>query len=301
MAIAMTGRNRPEGRQGIGSWSRVLGGVLLILPGWLIQDASVLNGDALAGLILAGIASFLVLHRLHQPGPPDVVDRWDRGAAVLFMVLGALLAFSAGMAGGYRLIMAFAAMAMLALGVTTAAGGRGRLTALAAPILVLYLAVPLIPLFEASMSYPMRRLSALLASFLLSVGPETVGLRGTEIYYGDLTVSVTSACDGLTLLQNLAWIAWWAVLMRHSGFWKRLAHGLIAVPAVLISNTLRIIALALWASAEGPQVLASAGYLYIAWTAVAVAAALFLAMENLFSSAISQPATLVSRSSQSQC
>jgi len=301
MAVSMTDRHRPAGQQGIGSWSRVLGGVVLILPGWLIQDASVLNGDALAGLILAGISSFLVLHRLYQPGPHDAVDRWDRSVAVLLMVLGTLLAFVAGMAGGYRLILAFTAMAMLALGVTAAAGGRGRLTALAAPILVLYLAVPLIPLFEASLSYPMRRLSALLASFLLSIGPETVGLKGTEIYYGDLTVSVTSACDGLTLLQNLAWIAWWAVLMRHSGFWRRLAHGLIAVPAVLISNTLRIVALALWASAEGPEVLASAGHLYIAWTAVAVAAVLFLAMENLFSSTSYQPATMVAGSSQSRC
>lgn len=111
------------------------------------------------------------------------------------------------------------------------------------------------------MTYPMRRLSALLASFVLPLGPAPVGLKGTEIYFGDLTVSVTSACDGLTLLQNLAWIAWWTVLTRHRGFWNRLAHGMIAVPAVIISNTLRIVALALWASAEGPQVLASAGHL----------------------------------------
>jgi exosortase/archaeosortase family protein len=72
------------------------------------------------------------------------------------------------------------------------------------------------------------------------------------------------------------------VLTRHRGFWNRLAHGLIAIPAVIVSNTLRIFALALWAASEGPHVLASAGHLYIAWTTVAVAAALFLAMERLF-------------------
>jgi len=264
------------------SWRRALGGTLLIVPGWLIQDASVLGGEALAGLILAATASFLILSRLQEPAPSAAHDGWDRSIAILFLVLGAAVAFGAAMAGGYRLNLAFAAMALLALGATAAAGGRERLGLLAVPILVLYVAVPLIPLSEASMTYPMRRLSALLASFVLSLGPAPVGLKGTEIYFGDLTVSVTSACDGLTLLQNLAWIAWWTVLTRHRGFWNRLAHGMIAVPAVIISNTLRIVALALWASAEGPQVLASAGHLYIAWTTVAVAAALFIAMENLF-------------------
>jgi exosortase/archaeosortase family protein len=177
-------------------------------------------------------------------------------------------------------------MALFALGTTAAAGGRARLGALAVPIFVLYLAVPLIPLFEASMTYPMRRLSSLLASGLLSLGSTPIALEGTEIYFGDLTVSVTSACDGLTLLQNLAWIAWWTALNRHQGFWRRLACGMIAMPAAIFSNTLRIVVLALWASAEGPWVLASPGHLYIAWTTVAVATALFLAMEKLFTASL---------------
>jgi exosortase len=264
------------------SWKAALGALALILPGWLIQDASVLGGEALAGLILAATASFLVLNRLQDPAPLSVLDGWDRTTAILLMALGAAVAFGAALAGGLRLNLAFASMALLALGIATAVGGRGRLAMLAVPILVLFVAVPLIPIFEASLTFPMRRLSALLASFLLSIGPDPVSVKGTEIYYGDLTVSVTSACDGLTLLQNLAWISWWTVLMRHRGFWNRLAHGLIAVPAVLLSNTLRIVALALWASAEGPEVLASAGHMYIAWTAVAVATLLFLAMESLF-------------------
>jgi exosortase/archaeosortase family protein len=274
------------------SWRPALGALALILPGWLIQDASVLSGEALAGLILAATASFLVLSRLQEPAPSRAREGWDGAAAISLMALAAAVAFGAALAGGLRLNLAFAAMALLALGITTAVGGRGRLAALAVPILVLYVAVPLIPIFEATLTFPMRRLSALLASFLLSIGPVPVGLKGTEIYYGDLTVSVTSACDGLTLLQNLAWIAWWTVLMRHRGFFNRLAHGLIAVPAVLLSNTLRIVALALWAAAEGPEVLASAGHLYIAWTAVAVATVLFLAMESLF------PATQVTNAEE---
>lgn len=287
----MNGEGQTRGAAGLGSWATILGGLALVVPGWLIQDASVLNGDALAGLILAATASYLILSRLQQPVPVLARDGWDKGLGILLMALGTPIAFAASLAGGYRLTLAFGAMAMLALGLTAAAGGRARVAAVAAPILVLYLVVPLIPLFEASLSYPMRRLSALLASSLLSIGPETVGLKGTEFYYGDLTVSVTSACDGLTLLQNLVWIAWWTVLARHTGFWNRLAHGLIAVPAVLISNTLRIVVLALWASAQGPQVLASAGHLYIAWSAVAVAAALFLSMESLFPTTISTPTT----------
>ena len=87
--------------------------------------------------------------------------------------------------------------------------------------------------------------------------------------FADLVAVRGNPADDITLLQNIAWIAWWTVLTRHHGFWNRLAHTIIAVPAVLAANTVRIVALALWASAQGPQVLASAGHLYIAWVTVA--------------------------------
>jgi exosortase/archaeosortase family protein len=142
--------------------------------------------------------------------------------------------------------------------------------------------VPVLPLLEAALSYPMRRLSALLAAGLLSLAPGETHLAGTELRWGGLKVSVTSACSGLTLLQNLLWVAWWTVLLRHRGFAHRTFHALLAVPAVLIANTLRVLALAVGAAWYGEQILLGMPHLVIGWAAVAVAALLFLAMEQVF-------------------
>lgn len=262
-------------------WQVVLAAAVLIIPGWLIQDPTVLSGDALAGLILVLTASYLIVQRFraYQHG---ATHRSGAVLAFALIVLGCALALAASLAGVYRLNLAFFAMSLMALGVTSAIGGARLVGRMLVPILVLYLLVPLIPFIEAALTYPMRRVSAILAASLLSLGPNSVDLMGTEIYVGDLTVSVTSACDGLTLLQNMGWIAWWTVLNRHKLFWYRFSRSLIAIPAVIIANTLRIVVLSGWASLSGPQVLASAGHMYISWATVAVAAALFIVMEGLF-------------------
>jgi exosortase/archaeosortase family protein len=95
-------------------------------------------------------------------------------------------------------------------------------------------------------------------------------------------VSVTSACSGLTLLQNLLWVAWWTVLLRHRGLVRRFLHALLAVPAVLIANTLRVLALAVGAAWYGEQILIGTAHVIIGWAAVVLAMLLFLAMEQAF-------------------
>jgi hypothetical protein len=90
--------------------------------------------------------------------------------------------------------------------------------------------VPLLPLFEANLSYPMHRLSALVTAAALEplFGPLT--RREIEVWIKDIKFSVTSACSGLALLQNLAWVAWWTVLSRQRGFWRRLARHSSPIP-----------------------------------------------------------------------
>ena len=260
---------------------RGLAALMLVLPGWWLQDAAVLHGDALAALILAATASWLVFQRMtgEEAGQRDIRDQL---LAVALVTASGVLATSVLLLGEGKQVMTLAALVLFTLSLVAALGNRRQLALVVIPILVLYLLVPMLPLFEAALSYPMRRLSAVLASLLLSLGSAEVRLSGTEIFVGDLQVSVTSACSGLTLLQHMAWIAWWTVLSRHRGLWRRAAHAAIALPAVLISNTLRVVVLAIWASVSGPEVLASAGHAYISWAAVAVAAFLFFAMGSIY-------------------
>lgn len=252
-------------------------GAGLIAVGLLTQGPGIL-GVGLAEGILALTAAALLVQRLAEG------SREPRGAdhlgAGLLLLAAAALAGIAPLTGPGRLVLAQGALACFALALIALFRGRRALGALAVPILVLYLAVPLLPLFEATLSYPMRRFSALVTAAALEplFGPIT--LQGTEIWIKDIKFSVTSACSGFELLQNLAWVAWWTVLSRQRGFWRRLAHGAIAIPAALIANTLRVMALALWALHDGEEVLLSSGHQAIAWAAVALAAGFFLWIEG---------------------
>lgn len=255
-------------------------GVLLIAVGFLLQEPHLLSGEPLAHLLIAGTAAVLLLHRLFEPAAAPVAP--DFRVGTMLAVAAAVAAAAAPVAPALRLMCVHLSLALMLLSVIAAAFGARMAGRLAVPLLMLYVLVPMLPLFEATLSYPMRRLSALLAQALLSLGPGEAQVDGTELVWGDLRVSVTSACSGMTLLQNLLWMAWWTVLLRHRGFWTRLAHGLLAAPAVVIANTLRVVALAVAASWYGEQILVGTPHVIIGWMAVVVAAGLFLVMEELF-------------------
>jgi exosortase len=268
---------------GTARWWPLAVGALLVAAGLLVQRAQVLMGEPLAHLLLVGTAAVLLLHRLRQ-APATSLSWQGRGVwlAVGLAAAAAVAGFASPLAGALRPVLLQGAVSALLLSACVVLFGVRTAGRLAVPMLVLFLLVPVLPLFEAALSYPLRRLSALLAAGLLAIGPGEVRLAGTELSWGELRVSVTSACSGLTLLQNLLWVAWWTVLLRHVGFWPRCMHALLAVPAVIIANTLRVVALALGAAWFGEGILTGAPHVIIGWAAVALAAGLFLAMEQLF-------------------
>jgi exosortase/archaeosortase family protein len=261
-------------------WVGVTLAALLALPALLMDDTKLLSFESLPALILALTSTGLLVTRLGALGGTlhPVVDK---GVAIVLAGSATLMACVAPFLTLYGEMMVLGAVTLVLLSVVSFSRGYQRLPAVVVPVTLLYIVLPLLPILEATLSFPIRRLSALFAAGLLSLGTETVSINGTEILMGDLTVSVTSACSGLNMLQNIAWIAWWTLLLQHSGPVQRFCHALIILPAVLIANTLRITCLALWASWSGPEVLATAGHAYISWIAVALATALFLGMQAI--------------------
>jgi exosortase/archaeosortase family protein len=261
-------------------WVGVTLAAMLGLPALLMHDAKLLSFESLPATILALTSAWLLVTRLSalRGNLHPVVDN---GVAILLAGSATLIACGAPLLTLYGEMMVLGAVTLALLSVVSFSRGYQRLSAVVVPVTLLYFALPLLPILEATLSFPMRRLSALFAAGLLSVGAETVSINGTEILMGDLTVSVTSACSGLNMLQHIAWIAWWSLLLNHSGAVERFCHVLLILPAVLIANTLRITCLALWASWSGPEVLATAGHAYVSWIAVALATALFLGMQAI--------------------
>lgn len=255
-------------------------GMLLALPALVMYDARLLSFESLPVTILALTAAVLLVTRLgKQYRLPRRLA--DNGVAILLAGSATAMACIAPFLKIYGETMVLGALTLALLSFVSFSRGYRRLSAAIVPVTLLYFVLPLLPILEATLSFPIRRLSALLAAGLLSLGSSTVSINGTEILVGDLTVSVTSACSGLNMLQNIAWIAWWTLLLQHASVVQRFSHALLILPAVLIANTLRITCLALWASWSGPEVLATAGHAYISWIAVALATVLFLGMQTI--------------------
>jgi exosortase/archaeosortase family protein len=255
-------------------------GMLLVLPALLMDDASLLSFESLPVTILALTAAGLLVSRLSTVRNKHH-QLIDNGVAILLAGSATLMACTAPFLKIYGETLLLGALTLALLSFVAFSRGYQLLPAAIVPVTLLYFVLPLLPIFEATLSFPIRRLSALLAAGLLSLGTATVSINATEILVGDLTVSVTSACSGLNMLQNIAWIAWWTLLLQHADAVQRFSHALIILPAVLIANTLRITTLALWASWSGPEVLATAGHAYISWVAVALATGLFLGMQAI--------------------
>jgi hypothetical protein len=181
----------PSGRVDVGQggkaafpgyrWGTLALGGLLVAVGLWLQRPQVLAGDPMAHLLLVGTAAVLVLYRLAGSGRAHARDVW---LGVLLALSAAAAAVVAPLAGALRPVLLHGALSLLALSAVAALFGTRTAGRLAVPLLVLYALVPVLPLLEAALSYPMRRLSALLAAGLLSLAPGETHLAGTELSWG---------------------------------------------------------------------------------------------------------------------
>jgi len=149
---------------------------------------------------------------------------------------------------------------------------------------IMFLIVPALSAMEAALSYPMRRLSSILAYTALLPFEQALELQGTELRLANLRLNITEACDGLNLMQNLLWIIWLnGMLKQRSGLHQLLCFALKS-PLVLVINTLRILVLAVLVYTSGPEVLAGDIHLYSGWVAVVGATLAFFYLDGKLAS-----------------
>lgn len=285
-----------------GPWpSPMLAGALLILVGALLQHPATLAGDQLAHLILMATGAMLMLRRLLlRPAPRGSEDRrWaggllGAGAGMALVVLVSHL-LAAGLGAWPEAVAALAhalqrpalalSLALLALGLVGLRFGSAMIAALAGPILVVYVLVPLLPAATALLSEPLQHLNALLAVRLLSLAGGSLSLNGGVLIWGSLHLQIAQLGTGLVMLQHLLWVAWWALLLGRRG--DRPAAGsdallriALVVPAVLIANALRGSLVLVLAHSQGPAVLEQPARSAIAWAAAGLAVLLYLILSQ---------------------
>jgi len=247
-----------------------------------LQSDLLFQSEGMAGLILILLAG-LTLFRTKQSAQESDTSTLDWLATLSLLVPVALLLVSDLTNYIYSANLLLASLVFFALLLSHSLSNRAFLKAVFM-LWIMFLIVPALGAMEAALSYPMRRLSSLLAYGVLLPFEQAIELQGTELRLANLRLNITEACDGLNLMQNLLWIIWLnGMLKQRSGPHQLLCFALKS-PLVLVINTFRILVLAVLVYAYGPEVLAGDIHLYSGWVAVVCAALAFFYLDGKIAS-----------------
>ena len=172
----------------------------------------------------------------------------DAGFVLLSFVL--LLHVAATFAGELFLLRVSALFSIAAVTLTVA--GRQHLRLLAAPFVLLLLAIPLPATVVTSLTLPLQLTASEMATGLLGVAGVSVTRDGNILTLSNVSLEVAEACSGLRSIVSL--VAMIAIFKALTG--GQLRHAVIlslaAVPVAIAGNTLRVTATGLMTQAFGP-------------------------------------------------
>lgn len=142
-------------------------------------------------------------------------------------------------------------------------------------MLVLLFFVPNIPYFEAYLSFPVRLVTSEIAEMIFVTFGQDISRSGTVIRLGELKVAITDACDGLTLLQSVLWLAWPVIAVQSQNLRQTVEWMLYFFFIVFAANLLRILILIVGAKTVSVQILATDFHIYTGYATSALAIFLF--------------------------
>ncbi len=143
-------------------------------------------------------------------------------------------------------------------------------------LLILLFFVPNIPYFEAYLSFPVRLVTSEIAKMIFVTLGQDISRSGTVIRLGELKVAITDACDGLTLLQSVLWLAWPVIAVQSQNLRQTVEWMLCFFFIVFVANLLRIIILIVGAKTISAQILATDFHIYTGYVTSALAIFLFV-------------------------
>ena len=264
-------------RYGITSPALLLLSVAAVAAAIYMQLDTFARQEGIAPFILTLLAGYTLAKQKRSPG--EQAGRAD------WLVQGLLLVpiLFIWQVSGFELeldqLSFLVLLVVFTLLFSTQLRGAAVLKALAM-LTVMFVLVPALDALETVLSYPMRRLSAMLVYTGLSGFDSGLVLNGTELSFTSMRINVTEACDGLNLMQNLLWIIWLNGMLLGRGWFHQLLCFLLKTPLVLVVNTIRIFVLTALVWMEGPEILAGSLHIYTGWLAVAVAAMLYLYLDK---------------------
>ncbi|MBS3805301.1 MAG: VPLPA-CTERM-specific exosortase XrtD [Oleiphilaceae bacterium] len=159
-----------------------------------------------------------------------------------------------------------------------AAGGRPLLIALAAPLLIALMTIPLPNKLEMALTSQLQLISSQVGVWFIRQFGGVVHLQGNVIDMGSIKLLVDEACSGLRYLYPLMGLGGIAAYVFQGPLWAKWALFLVTVPITIFMNSFRIAVTGLLVENNG--VAHTEGFLHffegwIVFVAALIALALF--------------------------
>lgn len=228
------------------------------------------------GFVVPLFAAYVLWQRRTELARLPAAGSWA-GLLLFLAGLGALLL---GDVAAENFVMRSSLIVVLA-GLTLFHLGPAFLRVLAFPLAYLVFMVPLPSVAFYAVAFPLQRLAAENAAFLLDVLGVPVLLDGNVIHLSQITLGVTEACSGIrSLISLLAVAVAWAYLTLP-GVWAGVALVAAAVPITVVANAGRVVATGLIGQTLGVEYATGFFHTFSGWVIFLFAFAGLLGVHGL--------------------
>jgi exosortase len=262
-----------------------VGGGLGALVVWLY--ASTLLGlgsewlsspDSSYGLVLAVIAALTFWNRRRLIVASAVQPSGLLPGLVL--LAGGLMAFLIGRFGA-DVFVTRVSFVIVAAGLVWTIGGTTTARICAAPLALLFIAVPLPALVVNAVTMPMQLAASHVAEWMLAALHIPVFRDGNVLELQSTSLEVAEACSGLRSLISLTAIGCLVAWATERRVVRRIAVIAAAPPIALAFNAVRIAATGIACETWGPQAAKGGWHTFAGWLTFVVAVAALVRVQRL--------------------
>jgi exosortase D (VPLPA-CTERM-specific) len=192
------------------------------------------------GPIIPLIATFLVWQKRYDIGALLTVSRSQRGTwgGVALLLAGVAINLMGTLAALH--VLQQYALVITVTGMVWALVGWRAMRLMWAPLLLLWLMIPLPSFFMNNLSASLQLISSQFGVWFIRLAAISVFVEGNVIDLGGYKLQVAEACNGLRYLFPLLTLGFIMAYLFKVAMWKRVLLFLSSIPITIFMNSMRI-------------------------------------------------------------
>ena len=264
--------------------SRTLGALALATLGLAFLYGSVLpgfvrawtNDDYSHGFLVAPLCAYLVWQRRHRLAALEV----NPSPAGLGVVLVSLLVFVTGELGA-EMFLARVSFIGVVTGSVMFVLGTAQARALALPLGLAFLAIPLPALVFNRVAFPLQLMASRVAEVTLTAFGIPVLREGNLIFLASATLEVADACSGIRSLMSLMTFAVVYGYFTETSIVRRVLLAIAMVPIAIVANAVRVAGTGFMAHVAGEAAADGFFHLFAGWLVFMAAVMMLFLLQRL--------------------